>query len=131
MSRMTHEDALKLFRKGHFRELIDRFKKTGNAGQDTEPNLRILLAYVLALTDDTSLATSLSNLDHSKLPPILRSQAETTLGLISWRIGNLESTWQHLHSGLRSARESGDAERVAWAHLHLFRFAIEAQPSDI
>ncbi len=61
---MTYEDALKLFRQGHFRELIDRFKNTGNTARHTEPKLRILVAYVLALTDEPSLAPPLSNVDH-------------------------------------------------------------------
>jgi len=128
---MTYEDSLKLFRKGHFRELIDGFKSTGTATRHAEPKLRILFAYVLALTDETSLAATLSNVDHSTLAPSVRSQAETTIGLINWRMGDLDSTWHHLQSGLRWARESGDAERIAWAHLHLFRFAIEAQPLDV
>jgi tetratricopeptide (TPR) repeat protein len=131
MSRMTYEDALRLFRKGHLQALLDNFKTEANA-RGAEARCRILFAYTLALTDHTSPAESLTQLDNSNLTSSVRSQLESTIGVIGWRAGNRESAWQHLHAAVRWARESNDLERLAWAHLHLFRFAIEAgQPNGL
>jgi hypothetical protein len=71
MSRMTYQDALRLFRSEHFRELIETCNRSGSA-REAEPNLRILLAYVFALTDDTNAAATLLDIDLKKLTSNLR-----------------------------------------------------------
>ena len=129
---MTFEGASRLFRQGRFRELIDAFVSSGKVQRIVDPKLRVLLAYVMALADETPLASSLASADQAThLGPSLRSQSETTVAIVAWRSGDLHTAWRHLQASVRLARESGDVERIAWAHLHWFRFAIEAQPVDV
>jgi DNA-binding NtrC family response regulator/tetratricopeptide (TPR) repeat protein len=125
---MTYDDAVKLFRKGHFRELINGFKESGR-WRDIDPNSRVLFAYVLALCGQTSFATSVIRIEDQKANPRLRSQIDATLGTISWWSGDQESASKHLHCAIQGACESKNLEWIAWTHLHLFRFAVDARPA--
>src|SRR5712691_2679081 len=122
MRRMTYEDALRLFRKGHFHELISTFKDSGR-WRDGDLNLRVLSAYALALSGQTSLAASVITFEDQTLSATLRCQIESTRGIISWWSGDHESAAKHFPCAVQWARESRNAEWTAWAHLHLFRFA--------
>jgi DNA-binding NtrC family response regulator len=126
---MTYEHALQLFRRGHLRQLIQSVTETRRL-QDLEPNIRVLLAYALALVGETSSARTVLDLEPSRLAPSVRSQFESTTGIISWRSGDLGSAWKHLNLAVQTATESKDSERIAWAQLHLLRFSIDARPSD-
>ena len=127
---MTYDDAVKLFRKGHFRELINGFKESGRC-QGLDPNSRILFAYVLALCGQTSLATAVIRIEDHKADARLRSQIDATLGTISWWSGDQESASKHLHCAIQGACESKNLEWIAWTHLHLFRFAVDARPAHV
>jgi DNA-binding NtrC family response regulator len=129
MSRMKYQDALALVRTGRFRELINTSARSGNPNE-AEPHLRVLLAYALALTGDRSTELPLSKIAAEKLTPSVRSQLETTLGIVRWHAGDHQSSWRHLQAGVRFAREANAPERLAWAYLHFLRIAIEAQPLD-
>ena len=126
---MTYEDGLTLVRSGQFRSLLDRFVPSSDA-PDVSPQLRTLVAYVSALTDDVNVAVPLLQVNDAKLSAATRSQIETTHGIISWRSGSHELAWHHLQGGVRLARDANDSERLAWAYLHLWRLAIEVQPSN-
>ena len=128
MSRMTYQEALGLVRKGRFREFIDSSKRAGS--DKVEPNLKVLLAYVLELTGDKTTAAPLAKIDAEKLTPSVRSQLETTLGVASWHAGDQSSAWRHLQAGIRFAREANAPEQLAWAYLHFLRIAIDTQPLD-
>jgi DNA-binding NtrC family response regulator len=125
---MTYDDAVKLFRKGHFRELINGFKESGR-WRDVDPDSRILFAYVLALCGQTSFANSVIRIEDQTVNPRLRSQIEATLGIISWWSGDQESASRHMHCAIQGACESKNLEWIAWTHLHLFRFAVDARPA--
>ena len=129
MSRMRYQEALALVRRGQFREFINTSARAGNPNEG-EPNLRVLLAYALALTGDRSIELPLAKLDAGKLAPSVRSMLETTLGIVSWHAGDHHSSWRHLQAGVRLAREANAPERLAWAYLHFLRIAIDAQPLD-
>jgi DNA-binding NtrC family response regulator/tetratricopeptide (TPR) repeat protein len=126
---MTYDDAVKQLRRGHFRELINSFLEQ-NQLRDADLRSRILLAYVLALTGRTSSASSILAFDVSKVPTPLRCQVEAALGIISWRSGDHDSAWTHLRCAVQQAYESRDMEWIAQMHLHLFRFAVDARPSE-
>src|SRR5262245_41570469 len=129
MGRMTYEHCLQLFRKGHFRKLIQGVPD-GRRLQDIETNMRVLLGYTLSLVGDTSFARSVLDLEPSRLVPTLRSQFECAVAIIRWRAGDTDATWKHFNLGINAAAESKDLERIAWAHLHLLRFAVDARPAD-
>ena len=125
---MTHDDALGLFRTGQFRELLSAYQRGQLATEPSSP-LRAIVAYVAAHTDDATTATFLLAPFAAKAPtPVVRLQADTTLGLLSWRQGDFDRAHQHFISAVKHGRESKDHEQTAWALLHLFRFALEAQP---
>jgi len=126
---MTYDDGLTLVRNGQFRFFVDKFIASADA-EDTPPQLKALVAYVSAVMDDAKTAVSLLRFNENKLSPGVRSQIETARGIISWRSGAHDTAWHHLQAGVRLAREASDTERVAWAYLHLWRFAIEVQASD-
>ena len=126
---MTHEQGLRLFRKGHFRQLIESVNAGGQL-QHLEPSVRVLVGYALALAGDTNRARSVLSVDAARLPQAVRSQFESSSGLISWRAGDAESAWKHLNLAVQLATDCRDLERIAWAHLHLLRFAVDARPTD-
>src|SRR5262245_9764462 len=130
MCRMTYDDALKLLRRGHFRDLIS-FLSQQNQLRDADLRWQVLFAYVLALTGRTSSASSALAFDNiSKIPPPLRCQVEAAVGIVSWWSGDHNSAWTHLRCAVQQACELRDAEWIARMHLHLFRFAADAQPSE-
>src|SRR4030095_844570 len=126
---MTYDDALKLLRRGHFRDLINFFSEQ-NRLRDADLRSRVLLAYVLALTGRTSSATSVLAFDVSKVPTPLRCQVEAALGIVSWWSGDHDSAWTHLRCAVQQACDLRDVEWIARMHLHLFRFAVDARPSE-
>src|SRR5262245_7003458 len=129
MCRMTYDDALKLLRRGHFRDLINSFTEH-NQFRDADLRSRVLFAYVLALTGRTSAASSALAFDVSKVPAPLRCQVEAALGIVSWWSGDHDSAWTHLRCAVQRASELRDVEWIARMYLHLFRFALDARPSE-
>jgi tetratricopeptide (TPR) repeat protein len=127
---MTYDEALSLFRRGRFCELISAYHH-GQLATAREASLRVLVAYVAAHTDDVSTATQLlSPIAGNQSTAAVRSQTDATLGLLSWRSGDFDNARQHFQSAVRHGRASHDDERTAWAYLHLFRFLLEAQPAE-
>ena len=127
---MTYDDALKLLRRGHFRDLIS-FLSQQNQSRDADLRWQVLFAYVLAVTGRTSSASSAFAFDNiSKIPPPLRCQVEAAIGIVSWWSGDHDSAWTHLRCAVQQACELRDVEWIARMHLHLFRFAADAQPSE-
>jgi tetratricopeptide (TPR) repeat protein len=129
MGRMTYEHCLQLFRKGHLRTLIQGVTK-GRRLQEIETDLRVFLGYTLALVGDTNFARSVVDVEPSRLAPTLRSQLECALAIIRWRAGDADAAWKHFNLAIHAAAESKDVERIAWAQLHLLRFAVDARPAD-
>jgi len=127
---MTYAEASRLFRHGRFREIIDGFKGSRNT-PTTDRQLSLLVAYVLALTDDAASAAPLINIDVSKLTAAQHAQVEVTSGIISWRSGDNDSALRQLQGAVRLARGLQSPEVLGWAYLHLFRFAVEVQPRDV
>src|SRR5262245_52110575 len=117
MGRMTYEHGLQLFRKGHLSPLIEVIPECRHP-HDVNSNLRVLLGYALALIAETNSARTVVALEPLRFAPSVRSQLESTLGIISWRSGDPDSAWKHLNLGIQAAVESKDSERIAWAHLH-------------
>ena len=126
---MTYEHSFQLFRKGHLRQLIQSVTE-GKRFQDLEANARVLLGYALALVGETNFARAVIDIEPHKFAPSVRSQFESAQGIVCWRSGDADSAWKHLNLAVQTAAESKDSERIAWAHLHLLRFAIDARPSD-
>ena len=52
------------------------------------------------------------------------------LAVVSRRGGDHKSALRHAQAAASLAAESDDPERIAWAHLHLFRLLIEVGPID-
>ncbi|HEU5256839.1 MAG TPA: sigma 54-interacting transcriptional regulator [Vicinamibacterales bacterium] len=126
---MTYEHCLQLFRKGQLRKLIQAITD-GRRLQDIETNVRVLLGYTLAIVGDTSLARSVVETEPPRLAPNVRSQFECALAIIGWRAGDADAAWKHFNLAIHAAVESKDLERIAWAHLHLLRFAVDTRPAD-
>src|SRR5678815_979512 len=129
MGRMTYEHCQQLFRKGHLRKLIQGVTN-GRRLPEIETDLRVFLGYTLALVGDTSFARSVVDIEPSRLAQTLRSQLECALAIIRWRAGDADAAWKHFNLAIQAAAESKDLERIAWAHLHLLRFAVDARPAD-
>ncbi|MEQ1572724.1 MAG: sigma 54-interacting transcriptional regulator [Vicinamibacterales bacterium] len=125
---LTYQDANRLFQSGEFAGLIEAFRERN--AQTTDPETRILLANAYALTGHFEKAKAAASVDEKRLSARANSQRETALGLVKWREGNSASAVGHFQSSIRIAQESRDPERLAWAHLHLFRFLIEDHPLD-
>ena len=98
---------------------------------DLDSKTRALAAYAVSLAGETSLAESIfdAELSRQHSPQILYC-FDATRGLIHWRLGDQDKAWKHLNLALTHAVESGNAEWIAWAHLHLLRFAIDVRPFD-
>jgi DNA-binding NtrC family response regulator/tetratricopeptide (TPR) repeat protein len=89
----------------------------------------VIVAYALASVGQIDEACRLAELDlDSQTPSIIRSQAESALAAASWRDGDMNKAIRHAQSAVRLAQEAADTERIAWAHLHLFRLLIERGP---
>jgi DNA-binding NtrC family response regulator len=129
MNRMTYDDALKLLRTGRFRELIGAFNEQAH-WRHADLRSRTLFAYVLALTGQTSFASSVLGPTIDNSSATIRSQAEATLGIVKWWSGDHDAALSHLQTAVQHARESKNAEWIARTQLHLFRFAIDARPLD-
>jgi DNA-binding NtrC family response regulator/tetratricopeptide (TPR) repeat protein len=128
---VTYESAARLFNEGEFSRLIELSGETEQARIVLEPRHRVVVANALALLGEFDEARRLAELDcGSPAAPAIRSQAEWTLGLVMWRTGHISSAAQHARTAVRLAHESADAERIAWALLHLFRLSIHCGPMD-
>ena len=92
---MTYDDALKLFQRGHFRDLLNFFNEHNHL-RDADLRSRVLFAYVLALTGRTSPISSALAFDLSRIPTALHHQVEAALGITSWWSGDHDSAWTHL-----------------------------------
>ena len=129
--RIGYETAAGLFREGEFLQLIEAAGSDEKQRAQLEPRCRVLVANALALIGELVEARSLAEQDKTPgLPPTVRSQAETTLGLVNWRMGDVAAALQHATTGIRLAQEANDVERLAWAHLHCLRIRIEVGPVD-
>jgi DNA-binding NtrC family response regulator/tetratricopeptide (TPR) repeat protein len=127
----TYESAARLFNEGEFFRLIELSGGNEQARIALEPRHRVTVANALALVGEFDEARRLAELDRgSAAAPAIRSQAEWTLGLVSWRTGHISSAIQHARMAVRLAHESADAERIAWALLHSFRLSIQCGPMD-
>jgi hypothetical protein len=93
--------------------------------------LRVIVAHAAALTGHLEDATALASLDASpQTSPNVRARAESVLGIVSQRRGDVDSSQRHFHAAIRHANESRDAERIAWSHLHLYRLLVDGHPMD-
>ena len=128
---LTYESAARLFNEGEFFQLIQLSGGNEKARIALEPRHRVIVANALALVGEFHEARRLAELDcDPHATPAIRSQAEWTLGLVRWRTGDISTAVQHARAAVRLAQESADAERIAWALLHLFRLRIECGPMD-
>src|SRR6266513_3028284 len=126
---MTYEHAVEVFRRGHLREFVESAR--ANDWREFELNVRVLTIYAVALAGDTALAASmLENEASRKKHEPLGFHLEATRGLIAWRSGDPDSAWKHLNLALNAAQDAKSLEWIAWAHLHLLRFAVDARPVD-
>src|SRR4051812_43208340 len=123
---MTYDEGLALFRRGRLQQLIEQLNRT-SSGADSDSRLRVLLAYTLALVDDTTDAVSVLT-KTTRVNANAKSLWEATLGLSSWRSRNRADAARHLLASIKIANDANDLERVAWGHLHLLRIAIENDP---
>ena len=127
---LNYEAAAKLFREGEFLQLI-RASGHQEERHALEPRHRVILANALALVGELTAAQRLAEIDrHPTAPPSVRSQAELTLAMVSWRNGDLNSAVRLAQSAVHLAQESNEPERIAWAYLHLFRLLAEGGPIE-
>ena len=128
---LSYEAAANLFRQGEFLRLIDASGHDHQQRRTLEPRHRVIIANALAVVGDLREAQYLAHLDrHPPSAAAVRSQAESTLAILSWRDGELSSALRHAQSAIQLAQESDDLERIAWAHLHRFRLLIDTGPMD-
>ena len=127
----SYEAASKLFRDGEFLALIQASGRSHDERKAHEPRQRVIVANALALVGQLEAAERLAELDrHPPIPSGVRSQAESTFCVIQRRLGNHIAALHHAQSAVFLAQESNEAERIAWAQLHLFRLLIEIGPLD-
>lgn len=129
---LTYEQSEQLFREGEFAKLLTLSGSDFRTLSVLEPRLRVIVAHTLALSGELEIGRQLAELELQQAEkPATRSQAESTLGLVKWRNGDVNSALQHLQAAIRFAHESGDAERIAWSHLQLFRLFIDRHTTDL
>jgi DNA-binding NtrC family response regulator/tetratricopeptide (TPR) repeat protein len=126
--RLSYEAAARLFAEGEFLRIIE------DSGQEKErqalePRHRVIVANALAFGPDIESARRLAEMDcYPPTPSAVRSQAESVFAYTSWRLGEIDAAVHHAQCALRLAQEAAQPERIAWAHLHLFRFLIARDP---
>ena len=126
---LSYEAAARLFRQGEFLQLIRGSGRDEHERRALEPRHRVILANALALVGQLDEAKRLAEMDRQPpLAAVTRSQAESTLAIVNQRGGDHGSAVCHAKSAASLAEESNDPERMAWAHLHLFRLLIEVGP---
>jgi DNA-binding NtrC family response regulator len=125
-----HLAAEKLFHKGEFAQLLAS-TPTIQIKRALEPQHRVLVANALALVGELDSSHELAELDRTDASLSVRSQAELTLGLITWKRGQLHSARKHLQTSVRFAHDSKDPQRIGWSHLYLFRLLVEGPPIDV
>jgi DNA-binding NtrC family response regulator/tetratricopeptide (TPR) repeat protein len=123
----SYEAAVGLFRQGEFPRLIEAFGTTEDERRALSPRYRVIVANALAFLGHLDEAKRLAQLELNPPsgPPLVKSQAESTLALVHWKEGDVVSAFRHAQSALHLAQESKDPERMAWAHVHLFRLLAE------
>jgi DNA-binding NtrC family response regulator len=127
----SYEAASKLFRDGDFLSLVQGSGRTYDDRKALEPRQRVMLAHALAFLGQFDAAEQLAELDrYAPTTPAVRSQAESVLSIIRRRHSDLVAAVKHAQSAVFLAQESGDSERIAWAHLRLFRLLAEIGPLD-
>jgi DNA-binding NtrC family response regulator len=127
---LSRDVATTLFREGKFRELVELSgsEKTRAALDIPE---RTILSTALAFLGHFDEAERLASLTSDASISILaRSQSESTFAIVKWRRGLVSGAIRHAQSALRFAQDSQNSERIAWAHVHLFRLLIEGGCSD-
>lgn len=126
-----YDAAIRFFEKGDFLQLVSASGRTTEELRALEPRHRVIVANALALVGQVNSAKRLAEVDlHSSSPAAVRSQAELTLAVVSRRLGDHASAVRHAQAAASLAEESSVPERIAWAHLHLFRLLIEVGPID-
>ncbi len=129
--RLTYEDAARLFRRGDFSAILTRSSRAFNTLRGLEPRLRVIVAHALAHAGELDDARHLAELDRSQQsPPLIRSQAESVVALVLWREADMDGALHHFHAAVRWAHESNAADRIASAHLQLFRCLIDGHPNN-
>src|SRR5688500_9364423 len=104
---LTYEECDQLFRQGEFARLLTLSGRSVNTATSFEPRIRVVLAQALALAGDREAGRKLAEFDASGTDaPATRSQAEATLGLVTWRNGEMDSKLHHFHAAVRFAHES-------------------------
>jgi len=128
---LTFDAARHLFDSGDFVELIIEAGHNARDRKLHDPAVRVIVATALALAGHGNDADEIAGLDSSSLtPPRIRAQAEWTRGFVDWRRADIGGAIRHARAAVRFAKESGDVQQIAWAHLHLFRFLIESEPVE-
>ena len=128
---VNYQDADRLFRKGEFLELLRIAAATPGLNSEVDARVRVIVAHAAALTGNLKGAIDLVSLNTSpQASPNIRARAESILGIVSQRRGDVDSSQRHFHNAIRYANESKDAERIAWTHLHLYRLLVEGHPMD-
>ena len=102
--------------------MLDPIRRQHDSGEEA-PVLGLEL-----LVDD---ARQLAELDqYERSSPLIRSHAESVLALVLWREADMDGALHHFHAAVRLAHESSAADKIAWAHLHLFRCLIDGHPNN-
>ena len=124
-------ECVPYFRRGEFLELLRLARPSLGQPLNIEPNTRVVIAHALALTGDLQAAVALAELDSTpQSNPATSSHANAVLGIVNQVNGDVEGAQARFQTAIRLAGESGDQERVAWAHLHLYRLLVEGHPMD-
>jgi DNA-binding NtrC family response regulator len=126
------EVAERLFTRGELKELVRLVDQREPPAQALEPNTRIIVAHAFAIMGEWDRACVLAEVEcRSPTSLAIHSRAESIMGLVRKGEGNFAAAVNHFRASLRYARESRDAERIAWSQLHLFRFLMENHPIDV
>src|SRR5438552_19183013 len=111
---LSYELAASLYRQGEFVQLIAASGRNETERRSLEPTTRAVVANALVLAGYVDEAARLAKLNQSVMPAGSRAQAEWTLALANWRLGDIVSALQHARAAIRFAFESNDSERIAW-----------------
>lgn len=122
---LPYETALRLFRHGRFREIVDG--DTGNlTPSGATPEHRLLLAQTLFYTGRLGAAKALLDKEVNSAPRVT-SWRSTILGLMAKQAGEVETATRHFKEAIQSASHAKDIVLEAWAKLHFFRLLAESK----
>jgi DNA-binding NtrC family response regulator/tetratricopeptide (TPR) repeat protein len=125
------ENAQRLFRSGHYLDILRDVKLSQRDLSALKPAHRILIAHTLLQTGEVQRAVEQIDRElELDLSPALRSQCELIKGLACRHHAEISKALHHYQLSVQYARQDQDYLQLIWASVQRFRLLAELYPSD-